>query len=419
LDVTHTIFRTPHAVELKLEDKPVPEGYRRYFDGDALGATLPMWQVHAKPATVNVGLVSDGYRFADSPDAEFIAGGVNSKNVGALALGRQGNWFLWGFCGDPDEMVDAARLTFVNTVVYMRGFDGKPALVGKTSHAREWALNYPRFYTKPEQRSSLERSFSAPLLEVRDRAPEQFIAFLREHLDWLYCKKATVTMKRPDGTESTMEADQYWLDDDAKALGIANHDPRLLERCIGDLGGDAEAKARALRVLARYAPADAVERHADDAAAWRKWFDAVAPRLFFSDAGGYRFGVAEPAAKKSAAVQVEGAEPDDVVTAVATLEADTLVVTVTVRPGFHVYPPGSQDGDPIRLTAAADSAFVADGGMRITPGDSELHGTFTIRQKLKRKNGVDGGALHFEFYSQACDPMACLPGTTVAIRTRP
>ena len=49
------------------------------------------------------------------------------------------------------------------------------------------------------------------------------------------------------------------------------------------------------RLLDRYAPAGPVDR--DSAAAWKSWWLANKPYLFFSDSGGYRWYI-DPLAKK-------------------------------------------------------------------------------------------------------------------------
>src|SRR5690606_38166286 len=68
-------------------------------------------------------LVSRDAGFLDSPDTEWISSGVNSKNPEAVAIGRHGNFFLWGFAASPTFLTDEAKLVFVNAVHYIRRFD--------------------------------------------------------------------------------------------------------------------------------------------------------------------------------------------------------------------------------------------------------------------------------------------------------
>ena len=81
---------------------------RREFDTS--GENLKVWKVETKsfPA-IDPGLVYHPYGFEDSPDAELIASGLNSKDPHAIALARQGNFFLWGFSASPSDMTFDAQ----------------------------------------------------------------------------------------------------------------------------------------------------------------------------------------------------------------------------------------------------------------------------------------------------------------------
>src|SRR3954453_8200140 len=136
---THEIFQKPYKVDLKLEDRPTPDNYRSWPGGEKLGPTIKVWKVQDKtfPQT-DPGLVSDPYGFADSPDAEVISSGINSKGPDSVALGRHGNFVLWGFAAPPSDMTAEARKCFVNAVCYARKFDGQKPLVHKSSQGRDW-----------------------------------------------------------------------------------------------------------------------------------------------------------------------------------------------------------------------------------------------------------------------------------------
>ena len=104
---------------------------------------MKVWRVQTKDyPEIDPGLVSDLYGFADSPDAEVIAQGVAGKGPDTLALGRQANFFLWGFSALPADMTPSGQRLFVNVVSYMRKFDGQMPLVRKTARSREWAFCY-------------------------------------------------------------------------------------------------------------------------------------------------------------------------------------------------------------------------------------------------------------------------------------
>jgi hypothetical protein len=242
--------------------------------------------VHGTLPEQNVGLVSDGFRFAENADCERIAGGLNSKNVNAVALGREANLFLWGFCAAPDAMSDEARKVFVNTVVYMRRFAGAQPIAPKATSGREWALNYCRF---AKSKKDIARNYDAELadlwaeLEAKDQG--EFARRIAAALPYLDRDPIVVL----EGTGDQTRKSERWvfrIDRDAEAYGIPNHDPRILERAVADLEAGREP-ARARRVLENYTD----QKHGDDAGAWRAWLREHQRRLFFSDMGGYRFYV--------------------------------------------------------------------------------------------------------------------------------
>src|SRR5688500_11692244 len=92
----HPLFRGPFPVDLQFEQEPTPKNYRSFADGVALPASLPVWRVETKDYTndkrLQPGTVAAGYGFADSPDAEVIANGINSKGPAAVALGRHASF---------------------------------------------------------------------------------------------------------------------------------------------------------------------------------------------------------------------------------------------------------------------------------------------------------------------------------------
>ena len=94
-----------------------------------MGATMPMWRVqtegYLERNDMLVGVVSSDSGFLDSPDTEWISGGVNTKRPKAVALGRHGNFFHWGFAASPTYMTAEAKLVFVNAIHYISKFDGQ------------------------------------------------------------------------------------------------------------------------------------------------------------------------------------------------------------------------------------------------------------------------------------------------------
>ncbi len=264
----HEIFEKPFKVELSYEDVETPEHYRKWPGGEDLPPTLKAWRVHADELKEkNYGLVSDPYGFLDSPDCELISGGVNSKGPESVAIGRQGNWFLWGFCAPPSAMTPSARKVFLNAVAYMKRFDGQAPLVKREASGRDAAFLYAN-YVDEEKSEWARKAFDASLLGPEIHGSKLKLA-LKENLGFL---------RHADG--------RFAIDPDAKALGVANRDPALLERCVAMLekGEKGEKADLALRLLERYVK-EPPDRH--DAKGWREWLTMMQGRLYFTDTGGY------------------------------------------------------------------------------------------------------------------------------------
>jgi hypothetical protein len=260
-------------------------------------------------------LVSILYGFDDSPDAEVFAQGIAMKGPDTVSLGRHANYFLWGFSGPPAEMTPAAQRLFLNVVSYMRQFDGQAPLVRRTSLARQWALRnalIPRSLSEESQKRAAEQ-LRERLPQFRSTIPEKFRddpdAFIAERvaktreaeLAWM-----KQVIPKPLFDEFGMDTEKYLayyrenfeylradpgdltmfvVDDDAKSVGPSNRRPEFLERCVSMLERNDRPEV-AIRLLKRYTSEDF-----KTAPQWRAWFDANRPRLFFSDAGGYRFFV--------------------------------------------------------------------------------------------------------------------------------
>lgn len=264
VDASHPIFQGPFPVVPTLHAMPTPEHYRR--SSPDLGDTMPAWRVHRDKVGGYVGVVADGYGFEDSPDAEWIASGRNSKNARAVALGRQGNFFHWGFAASPPEMTDEAQLVFLNTLAYMRRFAGKTPLVVGQARSREWL---PVYLASPEPLAPYVKSqLPEAWLPDADGDRATLVARCRAELGYVH-----------------RDGKRWQVDVDCKALGLDNRLPASLHRCV-ELLGDADRKAAAQRVLERYTG----ERFAT-AEEWRGWLTEAGDRLFHSDVVG-KFQVA-------------------------------------------------------------------------------------------------------------------------------
>ncbi|MEZ5987759.1 MAG: hypothetical protein R3F30_01260 [Planctomycetota bacterium] len=267
------------------EKVATPSNYRSWPGGEDLPDELDVLPIHGELQHRDYGLVADGFGFEDSPDCERISGGINSKGPDSVALGRQANWFLWGFCAPPDEMTGEARKLFVNVCCYMARFDGQRPLVTKVSRGRDWAWLYAGYLGREARLTEfVHKKFPAALLEGVGDDPAKLKRRLAEVRPWL----------RLEG-----DGGMFSVDEDARALGPANDDVALLDRCVALLEAVARARdgagaapsaedlARARRVLARY-----TAQELDSAAEWRRWLEDNRERMFFSDVGGYRWFVA-------------------------------------------------------------------------------------------------------------------------------
>ncbi len=237
------------------------------------------WLVHAGEfPEVDVGMVSDGHGFEDSPDCERIAGGVNSKGPQAVAIGREANLLQWGFYGAPDRMTVPAKRAFLNAIVWMKQFRGQRPLVTKEGRARSWMEQFVEMLEQqtPEQRASTAKDSLA--VYVKKQFPAELVrdgidvAKLRrwydDHVGYLYCGE---------------RFGKFTVDEDLLAIGIGNRDPKLLDWLLATLEHDARDE-RALRLAARY-----LREHGKDAASVRAFVTGNRERLFFSDTAGFRW----------------------------------------------------------------------------------------------------------------------------------
>ncbi len=169
---SHEIFNKPHSIKLTFEDVPTPQNYVELAGAKGVGKTTRVWRVQTKKfPTIDPGLVSNPFGFGDSPDAEVISSGLNSKGPESVALGRHGNFFLWGFSASPTDMTPEGRDCFVNVVHYIRKFDGQKPVVRKVGAARSrdgalWSAYYLR---QIFDEAAFKKSLPETILKDRDR----------------------------------------------------------------------------------------------------------------------------------------------------------------------------------------------------------------------------------------------------------
>jgi len=271
---THEIFQKPLKVNFRWEERPTPENYRHWPGGEKLGKTIKVWKVQTKkfPA-IDRGLVSDPYGFDDSPDAEAIASGLNSKGPKSVTLGRHGNYFLWGFSASPRDMTTDARLCFVNCVCYIKKFDGQPPLVRKTGQSRQWVMFYVNYLNSTTNEKFLDQVFTKEVRQRCGKDAQKYRQYYEENMEYL---RYSPSLRK------------FLVDEDLKTLGLSNRRIEFLDRCVGMLEKD-DRPELAQRLLTRY-----TTETDKDAVSWRAWLESSRPRLFFSDVGGFKWKVAPP-----------------------------------------------------------------------------------------------------------------------------
>jgi hypothetical protein len=264
----HSIFRGPLSVDVVLDDAHPWEG-----EGT--------WLVHEGEfkAGCDVGMVSDGHGFEDSPDCERISGGVNSKGPMAVAIGRQANLLGWGFYGAPDRMTESAKRAFLNSIVYMRQFDGHVPLVRKVSTGRTWLAQYVDAVAKltPEQ--------------LKEQGDQTYAAYLKKQFPAELVKQGVDADRLRAWYDANVEyvrseKRSFTVDQDLAALKLSNRKPELLDWLEQTLTGDSEHEV-ALRLAKRYLGDEA----GADAGKAVAWIRANRPYAFFTDTGGYRWMV--------------------------------------------------------------------------------------------------------------------------------
>ncbi len=464
--VDHEIFHTPHQVALTIEEQPTPQAYGR-FD---LGDTMPMWRVQTEGYTDGddqlIGVVSSDAGFLDSPDVEWISGGVNTKRPDAVALGRHGNLFHWGFAASPTYMTEEAKLVFVNAIHYIAKFDGRRPIarrvpgimsragvrealdrISEAGHAVELA-QHEYFLQRIRERNAEIRARIAAGESVADverraldsplpKAPERFAPVKRfvPEEDWeALAGDETAIRARIEADLPYLRGEGWYqlvVDEELRAFGVANHDPALLDRAVGALrAGDGERAQLARTLLQRYTD----ERFAT-AAEWAAWLDENRDRLFFTEIGGFKWLVDARAPRARAALPEVGSavllEPsldEPVVGALAvTSQQDgnhALVLAVSILEGWHAYRdvPEGQPYVPMTVTLDLPGGMTAVGDWQLPagapyPADPEItvyEGQLEFRHEISGEL-LSGAEVACELRYQVCDENMCLPPSRLRV----
>jgi hypothetical protein len=466
IKTSHAIFNTPIKVKLTLVNRPTPGSFFNGFQGATTPKELPMWKVIKEDSAAKdkyiIGMVAHGEGFNDSPDAEAISGGVCLKNAEAVALGRQGNYFMWGFSGSPDHMTDEAKDVLVNTVCYIKKFDHQKPIMKKVQiENREWVneMIYRTDKTLYEQALISRREGNIRLLkmqqELKDRKAkgedigrgnEMFLKMpvtndTQSFDDYLkgwagggmYDMFGTNTAAYHKYYLANLEyfypLDAYSLqvDEDAKKLGISNRKVELLEKCIKMLE-KGEEPALAQRVLERYS----TEKFAS-AKEWRDWLTKNKADLYYTESGGFKFMVNTYKTETAAIAPATSGGIKTANTAVPTL-ADPVaisaklvdgaagkkevVIDAAILNGWHIYAYVPKDSPFIPTQAVIElpqgitsSEWQSSAGVPFTGGE----GMFVWENRATFKTEIDAASLKpgmvikCGLYYQVCDNNKCFP----------
>ncbi|MCM1077100.1 MAG: hypothetical protein NC411_07045 [Bacteroides sp.] len=470
----HAIFKGPFKVNIVSEMRPTPETAKDYCP--LYGYTLPdeteMWKVHEAATQDNgirIGMVSRPGGYLDSPDTEVISGGECAKSIDAVAIGRHGNFLHWGFAAKPSDMTEPARAALANAIVYIKDFKGQRPIARKlkeTIATRKDALSAKYFVSRDcwkavektnedfyvyrdslykaiqakkaagEELNSIEKYYEgsgAPRKPkhqtysefVKQRQPKLYEVFGEDAEEYARYYDKNTPYFRPD--ESGYE---LMIDQEARALGIANNDIRLLDKAVEMLeaGGDDAAVGKTL--LERYT----LCRFATPAE-WKAWLNANRDRMFFTESGGWLWLVntrdpnvpgndysvlkkEKDTADNSAPVKPAGDTDKDNPVAVNAEIVEIsdgvkeIVMTLTVHPGFHTYAIVADDDPfiPTEVSVELPEGYEKVGDM-LCPQQSPsatattyYTGTGAFRQRIK---GTGAGTVNCKIAYQACDETMC------------
>jgi hypothetical protein len=451
----HPIFNTPNKVYLTLVERTTPGSFFNGFQGLTTPATMPMWRVLTRSYGIGspypIGMVAHGEGFDDSPDAEVISGGVCLKNADAVALGRHGNYFMWGFSGSPDYMTEEANQVFVNTICYIRQFDHQRIIVKKVQIGTREVLDEKMYridesvynkaiVSRKEGNQRLKRMqdslraqkaagqnigwnnemfLKMPMTDAVESLEDYIKGYAGPELFTRFGTDTRLYRKYyRDNYEYYYPLDGYdlQLDTDAQKLGISNRKVSILEKCISLLEEQKDT-VLARRVLERY-----TVEHFPAAAAWREWLTKNKSRLFYTEAGGFKFMVNTASSAKETAPVPTSADP---VVIAARLEDSPdkskrqLVVDADILKGWHIYAYVSKENPFIQTEmlldlpegATSDKDWQSTAGLPF-PGND---GIFVYEGKVRFTVNVDctqvrpGATIKCGLYYQVCDNTKCFP----------
>lgn len=473
-NLNHAIFKGPFEVNIVQQERPTPPDafhYHYFYDG-IMPKTLPMWQVQTKGYETDkgfrIGMVARPWGFTDSPDAESISSGVCAKTLDAVAIGRHGNFFFWGFSASPEYMTPQAKQVFANAVVYTASLKGQKIIARKyydRAATREYVkeltylaseagyqeskksgeawynqmfslktaaqakkekgepltkedesyLNMQLQKDETDYNEYLKKRMRNGYYEMFKGDPKAFHKYMKENTPYLYGAAMFY---------------QYLVDEDVKSLKVANNDVALLDKAITLLEKGKEME-KAQRILDRYTLCTFTKPEQ-----WRKWFNENKSRIFFTESGGWVFMVntLDPSVegndyRKKAnylaarELEVPVTDNNNPVSAAATLVTyhnglQAVLVKMKIQPGYHIYGIVSEK-DPYIATRVQIEGMperYALSGDPICPTGKYFSDSGTTQYEEEAVfiipiTGTGKGSIRIKCEWQCCDSQVCLPPT--------
>lgn len=466
---SHPIFNGPFKVKMTIESKTTPEGatHLPYFYDGPLPEKVNMWRVQTKgyktDKDISPGLVARPWDYK-SPDAENISSGVCDKTLDAVAIGRHGNFFHWGFSASPDEMTDEAKPVFANAIVYISKFAGKKPIDRKFMDriaTREYLKERRYLLTREsyDARNISEVEFAEQMLKSKKEAQEKQskgVKLTADESRYLSYNKPPLKSYEEYFKEMAsrgggnlyekfgMDIESYnkyfnenynyffgegfynmEVDEDVKSLGIPNFDKRILDEAIKmlEIGKDVE-KGR--RILARYTLADFATPEE-----WRMWYESYKNQLFWSESCGWLFlinsyepGINDYIARQErrfasdlATGETNDNEPVAIASQYIVLQngKKLLQIKIKIHPGYHIYDKVSSSDAylPTSVNIILPNGYSCNGDIKKPFGGFYNHAGTTIYKDIvlfsQEIAGKGSGELTFTIDYQCCDSQICFP----------
>lgn len=403
----HKIFHDPFQTPITKELRKTPQQALGYLSGQQLPEQMPMWRVqkagYREGKQNRVGLVSSGEPFKEGPDSEYISGGESLKSIDAAAIARHANFFLWGFAASPSGMTEEARIVFINSVAYISEFKGNRIVVRKNEAGGT-------------QRSYVDHLLN--LLATKEGAAVE--KFLSPELLTLYKKDAVACRKQIRADRPYFYGfgtyEQFVIDKEAQQMGVANNNPKILDKAISLLEKDS-TNTLAKRILERY-----TTEKFNTAEKWREWYHKNRKTMFFSEVAGYVFITPSSITKKEYSTERESHDPATVTTTFFSKnEKKFIKISVELEEDYHIYAMEENGNSPFFATKIAFDEAVKPHGTILRPQailyDSESK-IYIYKGRIEFIQEYTGtimdkiGTISF----QCCNSKVCLEPVTISLK---